>query len=229
MAMQHGLGEVKSISIDPYGVRRLELACASNLIPSAGQVSLALLPATEQTIRFRLYPTEILKTGFVSDWTPEPHWLPGASLDLHGPVGVGFRPPSQAAKWLLMSFASLPSRLIPLIQRGLEDGVSISLWSDIGVVGMPKDLEIINSPEDACDWADYLAIDFGSHPVESLSERLAGLIEHAKSLPSDILLDTDLPCGFGACDVCSVRTRKGWVRNCLAGPVHNLREVLLSQ
>jgi dihydroorotate dehydrogenase electron transfer subunit len=158
---------------------------------------------------------------------------PGDGLHLVGPLGQGFRPAR--------------SRRRPLLVGGGVGIAPLAIWQDelgqdtpvlLGFrdAGRVRGAELLTGARVATDDGSV-----GHHgPVTDLLraelERAGpglevyacgppGMLEAVRELcateevPAQLALESGMACGFGACFGCVVRTRTGYVRLCLDGPV----------
>lgn len=153
-------------------------------------------------------------------------WQPGDRLDLLGPIGTGFQPPTRSERWLLWAYRAPLYPLRPLLELGLGSGRALVVASGQVLHGLPPEVEVVRQASTAIAWADYLAICLSpTHLAEVLSaldppDRLA-------PLPTgQALLYSQLPCGFGGCGACGLPTGDGWRSACTDGPVFPLEELL---
>jgi dihydroorotate dehydrogenase electron transfer subunit len=158
---------------------------------------------------------------------------PGEGLALVGPLGIGFRPPPAGARPVLVGGGIGVAPLLCLEDALTEPG---------GVLlGFRTAVHAQAAALFAGDPA--LATDDGSVGrrglvTELLRERLAAgppavvyacgppaMLESVRALcaergvPGQLALESGMACGFGACFGCVLRTRDGYVRLCLDGPV----------
>lgn len=192
-------------------------------MPTPGQVYLAAPEGTTQVCGTTLHPLRVEEGSLLVLPTHEVLWPLGTILDIIGPIGKGFSPPNTARRWLLASFDHPPDRLLPLIDLGLCQGVTISLLCNHQPLTLPPQVELNPDPEEALAWAHYLAIDSSTQALPSAAQRLG--LSHATvpPCPAQVLIDIPMPCGLGVCQACAVRTRKGPRLTCAEGPVFDLR------
>ncbi len=219
------LSHFEGVSLTAAHSQAARLTCESPDLPKPGQGFLALKPGVNQPLRRTLFPTSIHLDGFTADVPPHPSWSFGDPIDLVGPLGGGFTPPREAVRWLLVSIAAPPLRLLPLMELGLNQNVAISLWSEPPLDELPPQVEVNPSLGDALSWADYLALDL---PLDSLQElRLFLGITDRNRLPpfAQALIMTPMPCGIGTCHACSIKGDVGWLLTCSDGPIFDLNRM----
>jgi dihydroorotate dehydrogenase electron transfer subunit len=155
----------------------------------------------------------------------------GDRIDLIGPVGRGFRLDDAGRNLLLVAAHGCIGPLLPLIDRALAGGRSVTLASAdedraFPVSALPPVIELIRAADadlidllpDAIAWADQIFI----CGPDGFTARLADRI-HARRYPAprgfaQALQPIDLPCGVGACNAC---WRDGKLA-CVDGPVFEL-------
>jgi NAD(P)H-flavin reductase len=168
--------------------------------------------------------------------------IPGEGLWLLGPLGIGFSPPgglSQAGERAGALLVGGGAGVAPLVIW--EEALRAGGTSTRTLLGFRSSLH--------CEAADLfpgevtLATDDGSlgHAglvTELLSDELAqanaqvvyacgppAMLEAVRqicterSVPAELAMEEAMACGFGACFGCAVRTRAGYRRLCVDGPV----------
>jgi len=170
---------------------------------------------------------------------------PGASVDLIGPLGQGFRIPETTRRLLLVaSIAHLPA-LLALTNQ--EPGLSTALLLSVASVAelypvqlLPPALEvhvvtadgstghcgsILDLFPDLVRWADCacIAADPAIYPALAriVREVRIGSTHHF----AQALIAPPMVCGVGACYGCAVPVRGGIKRACTDGPVFDLLEL----
>lgn len=190
----------------------------------AGQYVLANLPGTTDALRTRLFPIEVTANLFSTDLIPGPAWLPGRTVEILGPLGKPFLPPEPARLWFMLSLGDHPERLLPLLEVGRRQSVSMAFWSIQPLPSLPSDIERPVEIVDAVDWADFIAIELPGldWPGEYIS--LRSQLLQRKDATIQILVDVPTPCGLGACQACAIPERKGWSLGCQSGLVLSLEQ-----
>jgi hypothetical protein len=201
------------------------LSCLPQDCPSPGQAVMACKVGDCLPLRKLLFPILTVQSGFVVDSPPEPNWRIGDTLNLWGPLGKGFTPPSKAHRWLLASFENPPQRLYSLIQMGLERGVAISLCADKVPDNLPPQVEWIPEIPDALAWADYLALVLPAESMRSLRARLGLSSGENLPFPAQVLVTQPTPCGLGVCYACALKGRQSQLLACKDGPVFELDQL----
>ena len=158
---------------------------------------------------------------------------PGEGLALVGPLGVGWRPPREGTRPLLVGGGIGAAPLICLQEElepdaavllgfrsaahaqaaGLFDG-SPAVATDDGSTG--RQALVTDLLREELD-ADPGATVFACGPPAMLEAVRAVCAE--VGVPAQLALESGMACGFGACFGCVVATRDGYIRLCVDGPV----------
>ena len=194
------------------------IACTQAMTPAPGQFVMAMHQAEPTPHRIPLFPSTVRSDGFGSTMLPA-RWRPGDPLDLLGPLGHGFSPPGASRRWLLASNVERLCTLFPLVEIGLAVGAEIAYWGGESLSLDPA-VEILTDLEEGLRWADYAALETHIEILEKLREMWRNLDSPP---PAQVLLHADLPCGFGACQVCATPTPRGYKLVCIDGPVFDAR------
>jgi hypothetical protein len=210
-------------SLDGQAAARL--SCRPEDIPSPGQAVMACNLGHCQPLRKILFSVQTLPDGFVADSPPEPSWRIGDTLNLWGPLGQGFAPPSGAVRWLLASFENPPHRLSALIQMGLERGSAMSLCCDTLPLDLPPQVEWIPRITEAISWADYLALDLPAESIPTLRSRIGLSVNDKLPFTAEVLITHPIPCGLGVCYACALQGQRGPLLSCIDGPVFKLDQL----
>jgi dihydroorotate dehydrogenase electron transfer subunit len=158
---------------------------------------------------------------------------PGEGLALVGPLGVGWRPPREGTRPLLVGGGIGAAPLICL-QEELGPEATVLLGFRTAAHAQAAAL-FAGSPELATDDgsagrqalvtdllreeldADAGATVFACGPPPMLEAVRAVCAE--VGVPGQLALESGMACGFGACFGCVVATRDGYIRLCVDGPV----------
>jgi NAD(P)H-flavin reductase len=153
-------------------------------------------------------------------------------LALVGPLGVGFRPPPEGARPLLVG-GGIGAAPLLCLQEQLDDprvllgfrsaghAQAAALFSgepevvtDDGSVGRQALVtELLSAELDAGSDVSVLAC--GPPPMLEAVRALCA----KRGVSAQLALESGMACGFGACFGCVVPTTDGYVRLCLDGPV----------
>jgi dihydroorotate dehydrogenase electron transfer subunit len=174
----------------------------------------------------------------------------GEELALVGPLGVGWRPPREGTRPLLVGggigvapilclqdelvaeanpLGEPPAVLLGFRSAAHAEAASLfagrpALATDDGSVGRHALVtELLREQLDA----DPAATVFACGPPPMLEAVRALCTELA--VPAQLALESGMACGFGACFGCVVPTRDGYLRLCLDGPVLDADELVAGQ
>jgi dihydroorotate dehydrogenase electron transfer subunit len=160
--------------------------------------------------------------------------VPGEGLWIVGPLGIGFTPPAESVRPVLVAGGVGLAPLVilaeslraaghePLVLAGFRSaahaeaatlaGSEVALATDDGSAGhhgLVTELLARELPENPAVYACGPPAMLES--VRSLCSEWA--------VPAQLALEEAMACGFGACFGCVVRTRTGYRRICVDGPV----------
>jgi dihydroorotate dehydrogenase electron transfer subunit len=218
--------ELTAHCLAPSGRAAIRVRTPAGRAGVPGQPWLAAVPAGGSGFRQALYPVRLRTDGFEAEVARAEAWPLGSSLDLLGPLGPGFRPPRHAQRWLLASLRGDISRLLPLLEDGLQHSCAVAVWGGDRASHLPAAVEVLPTLADGLGWADYIALDADPESLHRWLDASAGGLPGLNRLAAEILLDLPMLCGFGGCLACSVSLRAGWKLACKDGPVFPLAEVL---
>ncbi len=158
---------------------------------------------------------------------------PGEGLELVGPLGIGWRPPREGTRPLLVGGGIGTAPLLCLqdelggeapvllgfrsaahAQAAALFGGEPAVATDDGSAG--RQALVTDLLREQLD-ADPAATVFACGPPAMLEAVLLACAERAA--PAQLALESGMACGFGACFGCVVPTRDGYVRLCVDGPV----------
>jgi hypothetical protein len=222
-------GVVTRIELDPYGRRAAWIECPVRVIPAAGQYVLARSSRDESApLAQALFPSALASNLFQTIELP-PHWGPGTSLQLRGPLGGGFALPPGLRRLVLASLGEGGAHLRPLMDQALAQGLEVALFDDRRSHGLPLAVEAYPSSglAEALPWADFMALEL---PHDALAQ-LSGIFGPRRALhhplpAAQALITGPMPCAARAdCGVCAVSTLHSWKLACKDGPVFNLEEL----
>ena len=158
---------------------------------------------------------------------------PDEDLALVGPLGIGFRPPGDGTRPLLVGGGIGAAPLLcwqedlgdaPAVLLGFRSaahaqaaaffGPASQVVTDDGSVGRQALVtELLAAELDA----DARATVYACGPPQMLEAVRALCAE--RHVPAQLAMESGMACGFGACFGCVVPTRDGYVRLCVDGPV----------
>ncbi len=216
-------GFIQAHAISPAGKPALRLRVEPGSRPSPGQPFLAYLNESTAPIRTALYPSRLHRDGFTTIDIPSPAWTIGAQVQLMGPIGRGFSPPTKSKRRLVIALGQPIDRLIPLIDAAVKSDISIAAFTDGQFPNLPAQVEIATDPADVKGWADYIAVDTHALRIAEVADFIAPQPGIPPAADVEMLLDAALACGFGVCAACAVNTGSGWRLACQDGPVFNMR------
>jgi dihydroorotate dehydrogenase electron transfer subunit len=158
---------------------------------------------------------------------------PGEGLALVGPLGVGWRPPREGTRPLLVGGGIGAAPLVCLEEELGPDAAvllgfrsaahaeaaslfagSPALATDDGSAG--RQALVTDLLREELD-ADPGATVFACGPPAMLEA--VRLVCAEVGVPAQLALESGMACGFGACFGCVVATRDGYIRLCVDGPV----------
>ena len=163
---------------------------------------------------------------------------PEEDLALVGPLGVGFRPPADGTRPVLVGGGIGAAPLLcwqeelaahrgsPAVRLGFRSaahaqaaalfGPSAQVVTDDGSVGRQALVtELLATELDD----DPRATIYACGPPQMLEAVRAFCAE--REVPAQLAMESGMACGFGACFGCVVPTSNGYVRLCVDGPVIN--------
>jgi hypothetical protein len=220
------LAQVESQVLSPLGRAGVRLRMPPASIPAPGQAVLACRPVGDNPVRQMLLPFALHADGFSALAPEEAAWQPGEGIDLLGPIGRPFRPPAARRRWLLAALGADPEVLLPMLNLGIERGVSLALFADSDLPTLPPQVEISTDLDAALDWADYAALAVTAEWFD-----LRGLASpalqaaHGRRL-AEVLVLLAMPCGTGVCGACAVGHGRTSRCACTEGPVFALEDLM---
>ena len=231
-------------SVPPFWAARFEV----EFPPAPGRFMLAELGGP---LREALFPAASDAEGFTV-WAPPRHpvtqLLPGAPVDMLGPLGRGFRLGGAQRLLLVAEAARLPP-LLPLLEaapavvliieaptrallppaRRLPPTVELHLITQDGSAGQAGTLENCHNGDSPLDdllkWTEQVCFSCDPLRYPALAARVRRVRLAPRADFAQALVLVDMPCGVGACDVCRVKTRHGERHACVEGPVFDLLEL----
>jgi hypothetical protein len=218
---------IQSQSLEPLGKPSARVVWEENPRKVSPGQALLVYPPGSQMLAALCMPIQIRSDGLLLEPPEDETWSLGDRLEIWGPIGNSFNPPQGSRKWLLLAPVQHAGRLLPLVEAGLEKGASVALWSQLPPPQLPPAVELLADPQEAQDWAEYIAVDLGES--DRIEAGMTGL-ENLKATSAskvEVLLTPPMPCGFGGCGLCAVKARRGWRLACMDGPVFDWNDLEL--
>jgi dihydroorotate dehydrogenase electron transfer subunit len=218
------------------GLPAAYISCPTPLIPPPGTYVMAHKPGSDSALAAAVFaarsfakPQAVGTSGFLITPPVPETWVPGARINLRGPLGHGFVIPSTARRIALIATDSSPRRLLALLDQAFKQEAAVTLVNERLLEDLPFQVEVqpLRALAEVCDWADYLAFDAVRESMPQLKQSLETLGLSKIRGEAQILIRTPMPCGgLAECGVCTVETRQGPRFACVDGPVYDLRSVI---
>jgi len=154
------------------------------------------------------------------------NWEVGDQLIVKGPIGTGFSNHYNFQNLLCISLDQSHGSLNPLIDHCVRIGKNVAYMVDEINLTLPNSVEIVfpDMLDEHLLWADYVVIEIERDNMEKNRETLKKILN--SDIQTEILIYCPILCsGDSQCMVCSVKTKKGWIRTCQHGTVFNLNEL----
>ena len=168
----------------------------------------------------------------------------GDPIDLLGPLGNGFDIYSSSRNVLLVAGGVGIAPLLALAEHAVAAGRSVKLL--IGNKNasqiypdrlIPPDIETVIVTEDGSLGRKGMATDILSEFTDGVDQifacgplpmyrAMAGMSGQPGDKPTQVLLETVMGCGVGACLSCTIETRHGLRQVCKDGPVFDLNDIV---
>ena len=182
------------------------------------------------------------RVGKGTEWLADRR--PGDAIRCYGPLGHGFRLPEEPSNLLLIGGGVGVAPLVDTAERALSEGHHVvAMMGARTTAGLlpasawPKEVEYVVVTEDGSSgpkgfvtqhlgkyqqWANRI---YACGP-NAMFESLANALRHngRRQLP-EILMEENMPCGWGMCYGCGVFTKHGVRLCCKDGPRFNLFDV----
>ncbi len=216
-------GKVIEVQLRPGDARAAWIACPPKAIPAPGQYLLAW--DTAAALGTALFRAGAESDGFLAAPPIPDEWEPGSPLRLRGPLGQGFRLPTQVRRLALAALGETAERLLPLAEPLPGRKLDVALVSDAALPSLPASVEIhpLHALPEVLSWADFLALDLPLEALPRLRTVLGTASGRGLPCPAQALVSTPMPCaGLAECGACAVPARGGWKHACLDGPVFDL-------
>jgi dihydroorotate dehydrogenase electron transfer subunit len=206
--------------------RAIRIGSQLSRLPEPGEYFLGFSTDTNLVLPAALFPYEIDVESLTLCGNFPPEWQPGTSINIQGPLGNGFHPPSLATKIALLAMdALLSDRLHALMLQSLSRGLAVAWVADSIPEQFPPQVELLATSElvEAVTWSDYSAAAAALNDLGAFLNKFDRSAELKKKV--DVLIDTPMVCGNARCGVCAVETKKGFKLACKDGPVFKLAEL----
>jgi NAD(P)H-flavin reductase len=204
------------------------LQCPPGIVPGPGQYVLAHAHGSDAALASVLFAARALQDGFVAAPPLASTWVPGTRLRLRGPLGHGFAIPTGARRIVLAALGDSARVLISLLEPALRQEAEVTLVSKSAPDDLPLQVEAQPVEElwEACQWADYVALDIERDAVSELWTLLQARRTVMKA-EAQILVRAPMPCGaLAACGACTVEAGGEALLACEDGPVFDLRQLM---
>jgi hypothetical protein len=209
------------------GEEQVLIACPAEVVPSAGQYSLAAERGAIQATP--LFLSKGWKQGFLAANPSPVSWKPGTALALYGPLGSGFHLPADVQRLALIGLGTTNSRLMSLLDSTGFSHASITLFSDAASRDLPPAVEAypLEDLPEALTWADFFAVDAPLERLEMITPVFEEPEQGFNAIRGQIMVQAPMPCcGLGKCGVCALKVNRSWKLTCEDGPVFDLSAVL---
>jgi len=220
--MKTGVGQVKEI----YWNSSARILVPPDLIPAPGQYLLAHARESDSPVAIPLFLSEAAPDGFRAAPPTPSAWIPGARLNLRGPLGHGFALPASARKVALIAFDDAPERLRGLIALAFKQKAEAVLVCASAIEDIPEAVEVQPLPalSEIIAWADYVAADVARENLQQFKE---ALLKAGQTTPqTQILIRAPMPCGaLAECGVCALTAKGQWKLICKEGPVFDMEKL----
>jgi dihydroorotate dehydrogenase electron transfer subunit len=166
---------------------------------------------------------------------------PGDGLWVAGPFGIGFAPPREDRRALLVGggVGTAPLAILDDCLPGRESVTALLGFRDAEHAegaSLLRDVRVATddgSVGHKGPVTDLLLAEIGRNAqVEVYSCGPPGMLEAVRAIcadhdvPAQLALESGMACGYGACFGCVVATTNGYVRLCVDGPVLDASELL---
>ncbi|HQE92916.1 MAG TPA: hypothetical protein PLH19_13665 [Anaerolineae bacterium] len=232
----------------PYWAVRFDVAYP----PAAGAFVLADLGGPLREALFPAIITADGFTAMVAPRHPATRLLPGATVPMLGPLGKGFRLSRVTRLLLVAEVACLPLlqplfEAAPAVALVIEaptraplpppdrfpPAVELTLVTRDGSTGYLGPLEssdpapanlqrVLPHLVELMGWAECVCLACAPDRYPALAAIVRTVRLHPPADFAQALIQTALPCGVGACEVCRITTRAGERHACLDGPVFDM-------
>ncbi|PKO07348.1 MAG: hypothetical protein CVU41_01215 [Chloroflexi bacterium HGW-Chloroflexi-3] len=204
----------------------LQLISLKKKIPQIkpGQFLIAFNPEKDDHLIPIYFTLQLEELYFVKP--KNTNWEIGDQLIIKGPIGSGFSNYSNYLNLLCVSLDQPHGGLNPVIDNSVNMGKNVAYMVEDTNVVLPNSVEIVfpGILDENMLWADFVLIEVERDHLEQSKEILKRILN--SGIPAEILIYCPILCsGDSHCMVCSVKTKKGWIKTCQHGTVFNLNEL----
>ena len=168
----------------------------------------------------------------------------GDAVSLYGPLGKGFRLPDGASNLLLVAGGVGVAPMVDLAEVALAQGHQVTAMMGARTAAQllpasawPSEVEYVVATEDGSQglagrvtehlepyvaWSSNL---YACGPNAMFGALAAALRDNGRRQRPEILMEENMPCGWGLCYGCAIVTRHGVRLCCRDGPRFNLFDV----
>jgi len=154
------------------------------------------------------------------------NWEIGDQLIVKGPIGSGFSDYFNFQNLLCISLNNPRGGLNPVIDQSVSMGKNVAYMVEDTNVVLPNSVEIVfpGMLHENLLWADFVLIEVERDNLDKNQNILKSIVN--SGIPTEILIYCPILCsGDSQCMVCSIKTKKGWIRTCQHGTVFNLNDL----
>ena len=165
----------------------------------------------------------------------------GDSLDILGPLGHGFTVESK--RLLLVAGGVGIAPLVFLAERAAADGCKVTLLFGAKTASqvypkklLPAGIDFIPITQDGLIKRQGMVTDLLGELADSIDQifacgpaamyRAMSGMEVLRGKRVQVSMEARMGCGFGLCNGCSIKTRRGMKRVCDEGPVFELNDLM---
>jgi NAD(P)H-flavin reductase len=229
------IGRISEIKLgEDHGLSAV-ITCPKNMIPKPGQY----VQAHNNKDRNAVLPTSLFLGGLINEEGAghpskfiaappiPPHWQPGDTLTLRGPLGHGFNIPDTTRRLGLVALGDTFARLMPLAQIAIQTNQEVAIFTDLPLPRLPTQIEAnpLKALPEGLPWANFLAFDGPPEAYQNTQELLGLPVNAALPCEAQALVFSPMPCGgIADCGVCAIKwDGKKNKLICVDGPVFPIK------
>jgi hypothetical protein len=218
-----------------------ELICKITSIRNFGSKKVFTIDKVLSTIKpgqFLLASNSVLDTHLVPvylfslrgdiyfSFPEESSWDIGSVLNIRGPIGDGFVDINLFQNILLINFESSHHTLNALMEIGIMNKKNIAYFSEKKEFQIPPTVELVapNLLSETIHWADFIGIEIHRENLSKYHEFFQQ-IEKQRTHCELMVFCPILCSGKSDCMICSLKTKKGWIKTCQQGQIINLNQL----